>query len=55
VKQPQVRPKTRAPHGSPIYTKRCGGWVTEAQWKWLRKRGMSNTLRDLVAKAMEAG
>lgn len=53
MKQHQVRKPNRAPHGSPQYSRQCGGWVTEEQWEWLRQRGMSITLRELVQQAME--
>lgn len=48
----QNRPKTRAPHGSPVYTTYVGGWATAAQHAWVMRRGGSQKLRELIDAAM---
>ena len=52
MKQVQHRPKTRAPHGSPIYTARTGAWVTEEQLKWVKANGGSTVIRELIQREM---
>ena len=49
----QHRPKTRAAHGSPIYTARTGAWVTDKQLAWVKRNGGSAKLRELVQRAMD--
>ena len=48
MKQKQRRLKTRAPHGSPIYSKRIAAWVTPAQRRAFEREGGSAWLRTLI-------
>jgi hypothetical protein len=51
TKQRQHRPKTRAPHGTPTYTKQIGAWVTKAMFEKFHRRGGSAWLRRIMADA----
>jgi hypothetical protein len=52
MKQFQHRPKTRAPHGSPIYSARVGAWVTPEHHTHVRLSGGSEYLRGLIERDM---
>jgi hypothetical protein len=49
MKQKQHRPTNRAPHGSPIYSKRIAAWVTPAQRRLFDKHGGSEWVREVIA------
>ena len=49
--QRQHRPKTRAPHGCPEYTKRIAAYVTAAQKRKFQRKGGSEWLRKLIQEA----
>jgi hypothetical protein len=52
MKQKQHRPKTRAKHGSPIYSERVAAWVTPEQRAFAEKHGISETTRMALAYYM---
>lgn len=51
-KQKQHRMPNRAPHGSPVYSKRVAAWVTPKQRKMFEKFGGSRWLRQLIEDAL---
>ena len=53
MKQKQRRLKARAPHGSPIYSKRIAAWVTPAQRRAFERGGGSEWLREVINQAMK--
>lgn len=50
-KQHQHRPKTRAPHGSPLHTRQIGAWVTEELFEKFHREGGSAWLRQVMEAA----
>lgn len=50
-KQRQHRLKHRAPHGSPVYSKRVAAWVTPKQRRKFESLGGSAWLRELIENA----
>ena len=55
MKQVQRRLKTRAKHGSPVYSKRVAAWVTPAQRRAFERFGGSKWLRRALAFAIAEG
>ena len=47
----QQRSGTRAPHGSPIYTRQVGSWVTDDQFQLFHRLGGSAWLRSALDAA----
>lgn len=48
----QKRSKHRAPHGSPEFSSRVGGWVTEEQYQFFHYKGGSIWLRSILSALM---
>ncbi|MBI5259790.1 MAG: hypothetical protein HY855_25040 [Burkholderiales bacterium] len=52
MKQRQNRPKSRAPHGSPRYTKQFGFWCAASLHRDLKRAGGSEFARAALAEAI---
>ena len=44
----QKRSGKRAPHGSPLFPRRIGGWATEEQYQLFHRKGGSIWLRSVL-------